>query len=232
MLSCIDVGQVRMDPKVFTSRFFPKELLDAMLDEDTGDLLEYRHVIGNFKYRKIWGKSYGNELGRLAQGMPGQVKGTNTQFFIDKEDLPTSRWRDVTYGRIDVSYQPEKQDPNQVRLTIGGDRVNYPGNCDTPTMNMLIIKLLLNSVISTPGEKNMSIDIKDFYLNTPMLRYEYMQLKLEYLPKDFIEEYNLLRDKVTKDGYVYAKIRKGMYGLLQVGILAQELLENRLNTKG
>ena len=89
---------------------------------------------------------------------------------------------------------------------------------------MLTVKLLLNSAISTPGGKFMTIDIKDFYLNTPMPRYEYMRLKLEDLPEDFIEEYNL-QDKVTKDGYVYVKIRKGMYRLPQAGILAQELLE-------
>ena len=70
----------------------------------------------------------------------------------------------------------------------------------------------------------MSIDIKDFYLNTRMMRYEYKQLKLEDLPEDFTKEYKL-RDKVTKDEYVYVKILKGMHGLPQSGILAQELLE-------
>ena len=77
----------------------------------------------------------------------------------------------------------------------------------------------------------MTIDIKDFYLNTLMPRYKYMRLKLEDLPEDFIEEYKI-GDKVTKDGYFYGKIRKGMYGLPQTGILVQELLGKRLNTKG
>ena len=89
---------------------------------------------------------------------------------------------------------------------------------------MLTIKLLLNSVISTPGETFTTVNIKDFYLNTPMPRYEYMRLKLEDLPKDFIEEYNF-RDKVTKDEYIYVEICKGMYKLPQAGILVQELLE-------
>ena len=118
--------------------------------------------------------------------MPGRVEGTNTLFFIEKEDLPTARWRDVTYGRIVVVYRPEKQDPNQVRLTVGSDRVNYPGNCGTPTTNMITVRLLLSSLISTPGGKFMTIHIKDLYLNTPMTRYKYMQLKLEDLLKDFI----------------------------------------------
>ena len=42
----------------------------------------------NPKYRELWGKSYGNELGHLAQGRPGQVKGIETMFFKDKKDIP------------------------------------------------------------------------------------------------------------------------------------------------
>ena len=77
----------------------------------------------------------------------------------------------------------------------------------------------------------MTIDIKDFYLNIPLSRYEYMRLKLSDLPKDFLKQYNL-NSKVTKDGYVYIEIRRGMYGLPQSGLLAQQLLEKRLNKKG
>ena len=42
------------------------------------------------------------------------------------------------------------------------------------TANLLTVKLLINSIISTAGAKFMTMDIKDFYLNTPMARYEYM----------------------------------------------------------
>ena len=63
-----------------------------------------------------------------------------------------------------------------------------------------------------------------------MPRYKYMRLKLEDISEDFIEEYNL-RDKVTKDGYVYVEICKEINGLPQEGILAQELVEKRLNAK-
>ena len=93
------------------------------------------------------------------------------------------------------------------------------------------MKLLLNSVISTPNAKFMTLDIKNFYLNTPMERYEYMRLKLDQLPADVIEQYGL-EDKVTSDGYVYVEVRKGMYGLPQAGLLAQQLLEKRLEKHG
>jgi hypothetical protein len=41
-----------------------------------------------------------------------------------------------------------------------------------------------------------------------------------------------LRKKVTNDGHVYVEIQKGMYGLPQAGILAQQLLEQCLNQHG
>jgi len=130
-----------------------------------------------------------------------------------------------------ASFRPEKEDPNRIRLTVGGNRINFTGDCGTPTAGMLTVKLLLNSIISTKGAKFMTIDIKDFYSNTPMARPEYMRLKIDDMPDEGIKQYQL-RDKATKDGYVYVKINKGMHGLPQAGIIAQQLLEKRLNAAG
>jgi len=96
---------------------------------------------------------------------------------------------------------------------------------------MLLVKVLLNSVVSTLNAKFMSIDISNFYLNTPMERFEYLKLKLTDVPEEVQLEYKL-SDKATADGFVYVEIRKGMYGLLQSGLLAQQLLEERLNNHG
>ena len=63
-----------------------------------------------------------------------------------------------------------------------------------------------------------------------MARYEYLRLKLSNLPEYFIEKYGL-KDKTTSEGYIYVGIRKGMYGLPQAGLLAQELLEKYYRNK-
>ena len=68
---------------------FPTDILNAIFTEDTGELMEYRHLIKDPKYSTIWRKAYGKELGRLAQGIPGIVQGTNTIVFIAKDDVPT-----------------------------------------------------------------------------------------------------------------------------------------------
>jgi len=207
------------------------EMANAVIREG-GELLEYKQLIANPKTRATWTHSYGNELGQLAQGMPGCNTGTNTIKFIHKNQVPRERAKDVTYGLITTLIRPEKNDePNRTRLVAGGDRVHFPGNAGTTTADLLTVKLLINSIISTDGAKFMMMEIKDFYLNTPMARYEYMRLRIANMPDNVIEHYNL-RDKATLDGYIYYEIQKGMYGLPQAGIITQQLLEEHLKKHG
>ncbi len=89
-----------------------------------------------------------------------------------------------------------------------------------------MVKLHLNSVILTKGARYCTIDLKDFYLMTPMVRPKFMHMKIKALPAKIIELYKLVNDKATSDGFIYIKTQKGMYGPPQAGILAQELLKN------
>ena len=130
-------------------------------------MLEYHHLTKHPKYKEIWKCSFRNEIGWLAQGMPGQVKGANTMFFITKDDVPQNRFRDVTYRQIIHDYWEGKMEPNRTRLTIGGNKINCPRDCGMPTADLLTIKLLLNSIMSVPKAKFMTMDIKFFYYNAP-----------------------------------------------------------------
>jgi hypothetical protein len=164
--------------------------------------------------------------------MPGWVTGIDTIFFIPKDMVPQARAKDVTYSLIPCLIRPgETDEPNQTRLIAGGDRVHYPFNTGTPTANLLSVKLLINSVISTPRARFFTMDIKNLYLCTPMMRYEYMQLKLSDMPDNIIAHYHL-RNIATPNRYVYCKICQSMYGLLQAEIIAQELLAKNLRKHG
>ena len=74
----------------------------------------------------------------------------------------------MTYGSFSCNYKPNKEKKERSRLTAGGDRINYPGDTGTPTTDMTLLKIIMNSIISTKGARCMMIDLKDFYLNTPM----------------------------------------------------------------
>ena len=207
------------------------ESAHAIFDEESGQMLKYRKLITHPKYKEAWTHSSANEFGRLAQGVGTRINGTNTIFFIGKHEVPADRRRDITYGKFVCEYKPNKTEKERTRFTVGGDKINYPGDCATPTGDLTLFKTMLNSVVSTPGARFMTLDIKNFYLNTPMERYEYVRIKIEDIPDEIIQQYNL-REKTDPDGYVFIEVRKGMYGLPQAGILAQRLLEQRLNKHG
>jgi hypothetical protein len=117
-----------------------------------------------------------------------------------------------------------------VRLTVGGDRLDYSGEVATSTTDITTFKILINSTISTEDAEMMMMDIKNYYLGTPLPRYEYMRLSLAIIPDEVIEKYNLR--SIAVDGWVYLEIRKGMSGLKQAGLLAKQLLQKRLEPYG
>jgi hypothetical protein len=208
-----------------------EHLANAVLDPDTGKPCSYDDLMRNPKTRDIWAHAMTKELARLAQGLDGITEGTNTVFYLNHDEIRNiPKDRTVTYARIVVDYRPQKTDPNRVRITVGGNLINYPGEVTTRTADMVTSKILWNSVLSTPGAKYCCADVKNFYLETPMDRYEYMRIPARQIPEAFLDAYDL-RSKIL-NGHLYMEIRRGMYGLPQAGILANKLLRKRLEPHG
>lgn len=154
--------------------------------------------------------------------------GTNTIHFINHSELPVGR--KPTYLRVVAEYKPNKEEKHRIRFTCGGDRIVYPGNVSTETADLTTAKLLFNSVLSTPGAKFAAFDIKNFYLNNPMERYEYMYIPTRDIPADIMAQYQLT--PLIRNDRVLVEIRKGMYGLPQAGIIANTRLQAHLATHG
>jgi len=202
---------------------------NAIINPETGKSMEYRDLIRDPTTKAAWLTSSANEFGHLAQGIGGRVQGTDTIFFIPRDKVPQGR--KPTYARFVCTYRPQKNEPNRTRLTVGGNLIDYPGDKSTRTSDLTTIKCLLNSTVSTDNAKFMCIDIKNFYLDTPLDRYEYMRIHISLIPQEVIDEYKLQQLK-DKHDYVYMEIRKGMYGLPQAGIIANKLLAKRLAKHG
>jgi hypothetical protein len=201
---------------------------NAVMDPITGESLEYR-ALSTGPDKDIWITALANDLGRLAQGIgTRKPSGTNTIFFVKREAVPNDR--KVTYGRLVSSLRPTKAETHRVRVTVGGDKLDYPGLTTTQCASLTTTKCHLNSVLSTPNAKYVVLDIKDFYYGTQMQRYEYMKLPIKLIPQEVIDQYNLL--DLVSDGYIYIEIRKGMPGLKQAGRLANDRLQTHLKTFG
>ena len=138
--------------------------------------------------------------------------------------------RTATYVRAVCADCPEKANPKRFRFTLGGDHIDYPGSTSTKTADMTTVKTLINSVISTDQAHFMTGDLKNFYLGTPLDCYEYIRIPLKLIPQRIIDLYNL--EAIAVNGYVWAEVRRGMYGLPQAGILANKLLQAKLEPHG
>lgn len=179
----------------------------------------------------VWHKSFTNELARLANGLPySNIKGTNTITFVSKSTIPTKNR--ITYGRIVVDVKPHKVEKYRTRLTVGGNLLTYDHDTFTPTADLVTIKALINSTISTPNARFITCDVANFYLNTTLPSPEYMKLKYSIIPPDIIKHYKLENLHNPPDDYIYIKITNGMYGLKQAGILAHNELKQHLEPYG
>ena len=141
---------------------------------------------------------------------------------------PTDRRRDTTY------YNPKPKEKlgldnlsklYRIRGTIGGDRIHYSGDTKANTAAMPVVKMLLQSTISEDAQW-MTIDIKDFYLNTLLPRSEYLSIPLKFLSSAILDKYSL--HSYVEHGQVLFEVLRSMYGLPHAGRIAQEALIHHL----
>jgi hypothetical protein len=95
-------------------------------------------------------------------------------------------------------------------MTVGGDRPDYSGDVATSTADITTFKILINITLSTEDAAMMMMDIKNYYLGTPLPRFEYMKMLWSCFPEEIVQKYNL--NALAVDGWVYIEIQKGMYG--------------------
>jgi hypothetical protein len=174
------------------------EMENAVICPETGKSLKHQEFITKLKYKIKWMRSTANEINRLYN--------TNKIRFIRRSNIP--KGRKVTYGSFVVDIKDHKEEKECTRLTVGGDQIEYPGDKSTRTAGLTTAKILINSVISTLGAKFLVIDIKKFYLNTPLGRFKYMVINLSSLPQETIDNYDLI--ELAQDGNVYTEIQKGV----------------------
>ena len=63
-----------------------------------------------------------------------------------------------------------------------------------------------------------------------MNKEEYLKIAIKILPQEIIDTYDLLSKKC--DGYIYVIIKKGIYGMVQAGIISHDALKEHLKPYG
>jgi hypothetical protein len=123
----------------------------------TGKKMEYMALMKEPRLQPLWKRGFGNENGRLLQGIQ-DIPGTDTCFFIKLTNILKDR--NITYSKIVCDNKPHKTEKERVRLSVGGDRLDYSGDVATSTADITIFKILINSTLSTENAAMMMMDIK------------------------------------------------------------------------
>ena len=115
------------------------------------------------------------------EGLKIGITGTQTMKLVHPSDIP--RDRKVTYAQFVCDYIPQEEEANRCHITVERDRVDYPGDVLTKIADLTTIKCLLNSLLSKLRAQFMTANVKNFYLNTPLDRPEYMSIAVNMIPE-------------------------------------------------
>jgi hypothetical protein len=152
---------------------------NAVIHPVTGKEMEYSALMKDPHLQPLWTRGFGNECGRLFQGIR-DIPGTDTCFFIELKNIPKDR--KITYGKVVCDYKPHTKEKERVRLTVGGSRLDYSGDVATSTADITTFKILINSTLSTKDAAMMMMYIKNYYIGTPHSWFEYMKMLLSHFP--------------------------------------------------
>jgi hypothetical protein len=138
---------------------------NAVIHPVTRKEMEYSALMKDPRLQPLWTRGFRNECGRLFQGIR-DIPGTDTCFFIKLTHIPKDR--KITYGKLPCDKKPHKKEKERARLTVGGDRLDYSGDDATSTADIATFKILINSTLSTGDAAMMMMEIKNYYLGTPL----------------------------------------------------------------
>jgi hypothetical protein len=143
---------------------------------------------------EIWQTAFRKDFGGMAQGdnKTGQ-KETNTMFVMTHDEIKQAVAAGIffTYMNPVVNYSPQKEDPYRIRITAGGNMINYESNASVRMADLDMAKLHWNSVVITPLARYMCLNIKNFYLTAALEYFEYSQMPPTLFPAWIIEQYDM-----------------------------------------
>ena len=209
-----------------------KHYMNPAVHPVTGDTYtSYKKAMKDPAIADVWMTAFGKDFGGLAQGDDKtKTKGTNAIFVMTHADIDRLPGKKYTYANIVLDHRPQKEDPNRIRITAGGNLIQYDDELSVRSADITTAKLHWNSVISTESARYMCLDLSLFYLSAALEYYEYMKIPLALFPPWIVEQYNLLQH--AKNGMVHIEMRRAVWGLPQAGILANKKLRRKLAPHG
>jgi hypothetical protein len=102
----LDMESANMEISYGTHHWSQQHCANAVVHPITGKEMEHTALIKDPNLQPLWKRGFGNEAGRLFQGIR-EIPGTDTCFFVELTDIPKDR--KITNGKIVCDYKPQKK---------------------------------------------------------------------------------------------------------------------------
>ena len=79
--------------------------------------------------------------------------------------------------------KPHKENTNRTHITVAGSQNFYPRDLGKSTGALNLFKFIINSALLRRNAHFFWFDLKNFYLQTPIERSEYVFIKLSDIPQ-------------------------------------------------
>jgi hypothetical protein len=173
--------------------------------------------------------------------------GTEISRLINSKTIKPIHQRDMPRGRKATYYNPqpkEKLDADKniirrVRGTLGGDKIDYPGETSSAVADTAAVKTLIHSVVSDrrnhgTDTRFATVDLTDFYLGSSLDRPEFVRIYVKDIPDETIEREGLRQfiNSSSNGDYILFQVDGSMYGHPVSGRIANRDLVQHLKEHG
>ena len=100
-------------------------------------------------------------------------------FLIIRNKVPQGA--KVKYCCIICNIRPQNKETKGVQIPVGGYKLTFDGPVSTPASDIITLKIYWDSLLSTPGSKNLVANVKNFYLNNLMSKNEFYKIPIRLI---------------------------------------------------
>jgi hypothetical protein len=135
----LDIGGAKCAIAFGENHWKNTPMMNSIIHPMTGKEIQYKDFMKDPELGPLFKIHLSNELGRICQGI-SEIAGTNTAFFVDLASIPKDH--NIAYGKLVCNFKPNKIEKHRVRLTVGGDILDYNGETATSTADITTFKIV------------------------------------------------------------------------------------------
>jgi hypothetical protein len=121
----LDIGGANCAIALGENHWTKAHMMNSVVHPSTGREMKNKDLMKDPDLGPSFEIGLSNKSGRVCQGIH-DISGENTAFFIDLKSIPKNC--KIAYGKLVCDFKPNKKEKHRVRITVGGNILDYIGD--------------------------------------------------------------------------------------------------------